>query len=131
MPGLILLNGNFQYTDDASFIKNDNIIYFVNRTNTAFTQIQCENVIVNTGNLRDVINRIQWLPPTAGNGLHINNNEANSARLVIYKNDDDNWCGIGCDPTGSFHIRVGITTETAFDYRFERGHIYCNDNLLA
>lgn len=41
----------------ATFIKNDNIIYFINHANSAFAPIQCANVVVGTGNLLDTISK--------------------------------------------------------------------------
>lgn len=123
------LNGNFQYTDGATFIKNDHTIYFINKANTEFSPIQCANVVVGTGNLLSVLEN---MPSAAGNGLRYDKNNSESARLVIYKVSEANWSGIGCDPAGNMHIRVGLAADRIKDFHFNTdGHIYCNGQLLV
>lgn len=73
-----------------------------------------------------------WIPKQSGNGLHFDTSDPSSARLLVYKVDDNNWCGIGCDPSGMLHIRVGLAKDRVKDYMFSTdGHIYCNGNLLV
>lgn len=74
----------------------------------------------------------QWIPSQAGNGLHYDKVDPTSARMVVYKMADDNWCGIGCDPSGNLHFRVGLNDDRVKDYQFNTdGHIYCNNSLLV
>lgn len=73
-----------------------------------------------------------WMPSTAGNGLHYDPDSPDRARLVLYKISDANWSGIGCDPAGNMHIRVGLAADRIKDFHFNTdGHIYCNGQLLV
>lgn len=83
------------------------------------------------GTLANQIHSMNYIKNIVKNKGLAWNGDSENAKILLYKLSGSNWCGMGCDETGSLNIRVGTGGDYDNTWTFtEDGHLKKNGTVV-
>lgn len=83
------------------------------------------------GTLANRIHSMNYIKNIVKNKGFAWNGDSENAQILLYKLSGSNWCGMGCDGTGSLNIRVGTGGDYDNTWTFTAdGHLKKNGTIV-